>query len=171
MRVVVFVGVSIDGFLARDDGTYDFLKPFEGEEHGYVDLMARIDTLVIGRATYETVLAFDVWPYAGKRVVVLTHRPLATRRGETTHEGSLKPLMARLAREGAHGIYLDGGVAIQAGLEEDVVDEMIVSVVPVTVGCGRPLFARGAPCTRRWTLGGVRSYPSGLVQTQYARVR
>lgn len=63
----VFVGVSLDGFMARQNGDYDFLKPFEGHEHGYKAFMAAIDTLVIGRNTYEIVLKFHEWPYPGKR--------------------------------------------------------------------------------------------------------
>jgi hypothetical protein len=108
VRVSVFVGVSIDGFLAREDGSYDFLKPFEGEEHGYAEFIRSVDALVVGRATCETVLGFDAWPWSGKRVVVLTHRPIEARQGETTHEGQLAPLVGRLAAEGVGRVYLDG---------------------------------------------------------------
>ena len=170
MRVSVFVGVTIDGFLAREDGSFDFLKPFEGEEHGYEEYMRTIDALVVGRETYETVLPFESWPWEGKRVVVLTHRPLAPRHGETTYEGALKPLMERLAREGVRRVYLDGGRAIRQGLDEDIVDDMTISTVPVTIGAGRPLFG-GAPCTTKWTLTAVQQYRNGLVQSHYERAR
>ena len=72
MRVSVFVGVSIDGFIAREDGSLDYLKPFEGEDHGYDEFMRTVDALVVGRSTYETGLGFDAWPWTGKRVIVLT---------------------------------------------------------------------------------------------------
>jgi dihydrofolate reductase len=170
MRIRVFVGVSIDGFLAREDGRLDFLGPFEGEDHGYQAFMAGIDALVVGRATYDTVRAFDAWPWAGKRVVVLTHRPIDARHGETTHEGALGPLVAQLAAEGVGDVYLDGGVAIRQGLAEDLVDEITISTVPRTIGTGRPLFG-GAPQTTAWRLGGVRSFPNGLVQARYERAR
>jgi dihydrofolate reductase len=170
MRVSVFVGVSIDGFIAREDGTLDYLKPFEGEDHGYVEFMRSIDALVVGRSTYDTVLGFEAWPWGGKRVVVLTHRPIAAVHGETTHEGSLAPLMARLASEGVRSIYLDGGVAIRQGMEEDLVDEMVLSTVPVMIGTGRRLF-EGSPQTKPWALTSLRQYPSGLVQTRYIRAR
>ena len=170
MRVSVFVGVSIDGFLARADGALDFLAPFEGEEHGYHEHMRSIDALVVGRATYDTVLGFDAWPYDGKRVVVLTHRSIVPRHGETTHEGPLAPLVARLARDGVRAVYLDGGVAIRQGLEEDLVDDMTVSTVPVLIGAGRPLFG-GRAQTTTWTLAFARAYPSGLVQARYERRR
>ncbi len=170
MRISVFVGVSIDGFIAREDGSLDFLTPFEGEDHGYEEYMRSVDALIIGRATYETVLGFKAWPYAGKRVIVLTHRPIDARHGETTHAGALAPLAARLASEGVRRVYLDGGVAIRQGLDEGLVDDMTISTVPITIGSGRPLFG-GAPLTTAWTLTMVRSYPSGLVQARYERVR
>ncbi len=168
MQVSVFVGVSIDGFLAREDGSYDFLKPFESEEHGYAEFFRSVDTIVIGRATYETVLAFDAWPYGKKRVIVLTHRPIDARHGETTHSGALAPLMKRLQSEGARRVYLDGGITVRQGLDEDLVDDMTISTVPRTIGAGRPLFG-GKPCTAAWVLASFRSYPSGLVQAHYTR--
>ena len=170
VRVSVFVGVSIDGFIAREDGSLDFLRPFEGEEHGYDDFMRSVDTLVVGRSTWETVLGFGAWPWEEKRVVVLTHRPIVAGHGETTHQGALAPLAARLAAEGARRIYLDGGVAIRQGLDEDLVDDMTISTVPVTIGAGRRLFG-GPPRTTGWRLVSVRRYPSGLVQARYQRKR
>jgi dihydrofolate reductase len=170
MRVSVFVGVSIDGFIAEEDGGLGFLKPFEGEAHGYEEFFESIDALVVGRATYETVLGFGAWPWEGRRVVVLTHRPIEARHGESTHEGPLGPLFARLAAEGVGHVYLDGGVAIRQGLEEDLVDDMTISIVPVTIGAGRLLFG-GRAKTTAWSLLGVRQFPSGLVQVRYQRRR
>jgi len=169
-RVSVFVGVSIDGFIARTDGSFDFLKPFEGEEHGYTEFIRSVDALVIGRATYELVLSFEKWMYGKRRVVVLTHRPIDAKHGETTHEGTLAPLFARLGDDGIKHVYLDGGRAIRQGLDEDLVDDMTISTVPVTIGAGIPLFG-GAPCTTRWTLTSSRVYPSGLVSSHYERSR
>jgi dihydrofolate reductase len=170
MRISVFVGVSIDGFIARMDGSFDFLGPFEGEEHGYLEYMRTIDALVVGRATYDTVLRLGPWPWEGKRVVVLTHRPFEARHGETAHAGPLAPLAARLASEGVRRVYLDGGIAIRQGLDEDLVDDLTISTVPRTIGAGIPLFG-GAACTVPWKLTGHRSYPSGMVQAQYDRAR
>ena len=170
MRISVFVGVSIDGFIARENGSLDFLAPFEGEDHGYQEYMRSVDALVVGRATYETVLGFNKWPWQGKRVVVLTHRPIDARHCETTHTGTLAPLAALLAAEGVRRVYLDGGVAIRQGLDEDLVDDMTISTVPKTIGAGRPLFG-GAPRTAAWTLTSVRGFASGLVQARYERAR
>ena len=74
--VSVFVGVSVDGFMARTSGALDFLPPGGGEPHGYDEFIATVDALVIGRNTFETVLAFKTWPYGDKRVVVLSSRPV-----------------------------------------------------------------------------------------------
>jgi len=170
MRISVFVGVTIDGFLAREDGSFDYLSRFHDHDHGYSEFMGTIDTLVIGRETYETILGFEEWPYGDKRVIVLTHRPIEARHGETTHEGALAPLAARLAAEGVRRVYLDGGLVIRQGLDEDLVDDMTLSTVPLTIGAGRPLFG-GKPCTTDWTLTAARSYPNGLAQAKYERKR
>lgn len=171
MQVSVFVGVSIDGFIARPDGGLDFLMPFEGDDHGYQEHMRSIDALVVGRSTWETVRGFAAWPWTGKRVIVLTHRGLEAAHDEQTHSGRLAPLAARLAAEGVRHIYLDGGVAIRHGLDEDLVDDMTISTVPRTIGAGIPLFGAGRPSTTAWRMARVQSYPSGLVQVRWERAR
>lgn len=170
MRISVFVGVTIDGFLAREDGSFDFLDPFGDQEHGFTEFYKTIDALVIGRETYETVLGFGEWPYGKTRLIVLTHRPIDARHGETTYAGPLRPLAERLAAEGVQRVYLDGGIAIRQALDEDLVDDMTITTVPRTIGSGRPLFG-GQPCTNAWTLVSAKSYPNGLVQAQWERVR
>lgn len=171
MRISVFVGLSIDGFLARADGRYDFLAPFEGHDHGYAEFMRSVDALIVGRATYDLVCGFAEWPYAGKRVVVLTHRPIAARHGETAHAGLLAPLASALAADGIARAYIDGGRAIRQALDEDLVDDMTLSTVPRTIGSGIPLFGGGISCTTAWTLASSRTYSNGLVQARYERAR
>jgi dihydrofolate reductase len=169
-KISVFVGASIDGFIARTDGSFDFLDPFGNEEHGYTEFIAGIDALVIGRATYDLVMSFDSWPYGERRVVVVTHRPIDAKHGETTHEGALAPLFKRLGDDGVKHVYLDGGRTIRQGLDEDLVDDMTISTVPVTIGAGIPLFG-GAPCTTLWKLTSSNVYASGLVSSRYERSR
>ena len=77
MKASTFIGTSLDGFIARANGAFDFLPPGGGEPHGYEEFMASVDALVIGRKTFETILAFDTWPYGEKPVFVLSTRPLA----------------------------------------------------------------------------------------------
>jgi dihydrofolate reductase len=170
MRVSVFVGVSIDGFLAQPDRSLDFLKPFERHDLGFQFFLASADTLVVGRATYDAVCGLPIWPWQNKRVIVLTHRPLDAKHGETTYAGALAPLLQRLEHEGARQVYLDGGVAIRQGLDQDLVDDLTLSTVPVTIGAGIPLFG-SAPRRLAWNLTSSRAFPSGVVQARYERAR
>jgi dihydrofolate reductase len=167
-RCFVFVGMSLDGFLAGPGDDLGWLKPFEGEEHGYAEFFASVDTLVVGRRTYDVVRGFESWPYSGKRCVVLTHRPLKPLHGEEPSSEAPGPLVARLSSEGARTIYVDGGIVIRQFLAADLVDELTVSVVPMVVGNGVPLFAQGGR-PHALSLIESRAYPSGLVRLRYRR--
>ncbi|HJQ96944.1 MAG TPA: dihydrofolate reductase family protein, partial [Candidatus Polarisedimenticolaceae bacterium] len=143
MKVSVFCGTSVDGFIARPDGALDFLDAGGSEPHGYEEFIATIDTIVIGRNTYETVLAFPAWPYAGdKRVVVLSSRPMRQPDGARVEPMSGEPaeIVAKLAARGARHIYVDGGVTIQRFLRAGLVDRLVVTRVPILIGQGIPLF-------------------------------
>ena len=168
----VFVGVSVDGFLARPNGNLDFL-PDNAEPHGYDEFIATVDTIVIGRKTFETVLGFDGWPYGNKRVVVLSSRPLdlSAVKGGVVEQMSGEPadIAARLAASGARHLYVDGGIAIQRFLAAGMIDRLVVTRVPVLIGEGIPLFG-ALPHDVKLQHVATRSYPSGLVQSEY-RVR
>jgi len=170
MKVSVFVGVSVDGFMARPDGTFDFLPEGGGEPHGYDEFMASVDTLVIGRKTFDTVRGFPEWPYGDKRVVVLSSRPVdfTAVRGARVESMSGTPaeIAARLAASGVQHAYVDGGITIQGFLRAGLVDRLIVTRVPVLIGVGIPLFG-ALPRDVRLRHVATRSYPSGLVQSEY----
>ena len=142
--VSIFVGTSLDGFIARENGDLDFLPPGGGEPHGYNEFIAGVDALVIGRKTFDTVLTFGDWPYGSKRVVVLSSRPLdlsGVRGGKVEQmAGSPAEIVARLAADGAHHLYVDGGITIQRFLEAGLVQRLIITRVPVLIGSGIPLF-------------------------------
>jgi dihydrofolate reductase len=173
VKISVFCGTSVDGFIARRDGTFDFL-PEEPEPHGYDEFFASVDTLVIGRNTLEIVLAFPDWPYGDKRVVVLSSRPveLSKLRGRNVEAMSGKPeeIAARLAATGAAHVYLDGGITIQRFLRAGLVDRLIVTRVPVLIGDGIPLFG-ALPHDVKLRHVATRQYPSGLVQSEYEVAR
>ena len=170
--VCVYIAVSFDGFIARDDGGLDWLDAMQvrGEDCGYADFYATIDAVVLGRATYDKVLTFGEWPFTGRRVVVLTHRVLDAKNGERTHSGALGALLRSLEEDGAQGVYLDGGQGIRQGLSKDLVDELTLLTVPDMLGTGRPLLECGLPASD-WALDATRGYASGLVQSRYRRRR
>lgn len=168
-RVSVFLAVSLDGYLAREDGSLDWLSLVQtdpAEDTGYAAFMASVDALLVGRHTYETALTIDPWPYAGKRVVVLTSQPTLARYGETFARGPLPAVVQQLGEEGANRIYLDGGATIRQGLQAGVVTDITLSWVPLLLGSGIPLFEKGLPETQ-WRLQSSRAFPSGLLQASY----
>ncbi len=159
--------MSLDGFIARPDGALDWLAPFEGTDHGYRAFFDAVDTVVIGRATYDVVLGFGTWPYGGKRVVVLTHRHGTARHGETFLAGAPDAVVARLAAGGARRAYVDGGEVVSQFLAAGLVDDLTITLVPIVLGDGIRLFRAPLP-ERALRLEGARTYPSGLVQVRYA---
>jgi dihydrofolate reductase len=170
VKASVFVGTSLDGFIARADGSFDFLPTDGGEPHGYEEFMATVDALVIGRKTFETVLGFNEWVYGTKPVVVLSTRPIAEAPPGAVVEqmsGAPAAIVARLEARGIQHIYVDGGVTIQGFLQAGLIQRLIITRVPVLVGTGIPLFG---PLTRDILLRHVntRQYESGLVQSEYA---
>src|ERR1700680_4414051 len=118
MSASIFIGTSVDGFIARPNGDLDFLPPGGGEPHGYDEFIASVDAIVIGRKTFETVLSFEAWPYGNKRVVILSSLPvdLSAARGGVVEQMAGPPaeIVSRLAASGAHHLYVDGGITIQS---------------------------------------------------------
>jgi dihydrofolate reductase len=170
MTVSVFIGTSVDGFIARPNGDLDFLPAGGGEPHGYNEFMATIDALVIGRKTFETVLAFPEWPYGNKRVVVLSSRPIdfSAVRGGIVEQMAGPPaeIISKLAAYGVKHIYVDGGITIQNFLRARLVQRLTITRVPVLIGEGIPLFG-SLPQDVRLRHVSTQHYPSGLVKSEY----
>ena len=169
MQASVFVGTSLDGFIARANGAFDFLPADGGEPHGYAEFMATVDALVMGRHTFESVLAFDAWPYGDKPVFVLSTRPLPPAPPGVVVEhmsGAPADIVSRLAARGIGHIYVDGGITVQRFLQAGLIQRIVITRVPVLIGTGIPLFG---PLQHDILLRHVdtRHYPSGLVQSEY----
>lgn len=167
--VSVFVGTSLDGFMARPNGALDFLPPGGGEPHGYNEFIATVDAIVIGRKTFEIVLTLGPWPYGDKRVVVLSSQPLdLSKAGGKVEQmsGSPAEIVTQLAASGAHHLYVDGGITIQEFLRAGLVHRLTITRVPVLIGEGIPLFGTLAHDIRLRHLA-TRQYPSGLVSSEY----
>ena len=171
MKASVFIGTSLDGFIARQDGGLDWLPTDGGEPHGYDEFIASVDAHVIGRKTLETVLTFGGWPYGKKPVFVLsrTLSRLKLPPGAVCElmAGTPHEIVTRLEQRGLKHLYVDGGVTIQAFLDAGLIQRLIITRIPVLLGSGMSLFG---PLSRDVRLRHVatRSFPSGLVQSEYA---
>ncbi|MBD2763455.1 dihydrofolate reductase [Kocuria sp. cx-116] len=145
----IFIGVSLDGFIARTDGDIGWLTDPPPRQHNYVDsshhaeswetFFPSVDHVVMGRGTYETVSTFDEWPYTGKRVLVLS-TTMDARDNRITVVQTLDEAIVALSQGDARQVYIDGGQVIQTFLRHELVDELTVSHAPVLIGSGIPLF-------------------------------
>jgi dihydrofolate reductase len=174
MTVSVFVGTSVDGFIARKNGSFDFLPADGGEPHGYEEFMASVDALVIGRNTFDVVRAMPAWPYGQKRVVVLSSHAvdLSDVRDGVVEQmaGSPEEIVAKLAASGAKHLYVDGGITIQRFLRAGLVDRLIITRVPVLIGEGIPLFGP-VPRDIRLEHVSTQTFRSGMVKSEYRVLR
>lgn len=170
VKVSVYIATSLDGFIARKNGEIDWLTGGEGtEDYGYASFMSTVDSIVMGRNTYEKVLTFGGWPYE-KKVVVLTSRNLVipselADKVEMLHL-SPRELLHEVERRDVQHIYLDGGVTIQRFLRERLVDEMTITTLPILIGNGLPLFGALNQDIRLELLKS-NSFKNGFVQNTY----
>lgn len=171
MKLSVFCGVSVDGFLARPNHALDFLSAGGKEPHGFEEFYASIDVLVIGRRTFEVVLTFGKWPYGKKAVVVLSSRKLdfSAVKGGVVEQMSGKPseIVKQLKSRGFKHAYIDGGNTIQRFLAAGWIDRLVITQVPVLIGTGIPLFG-AVPHDIYLHHVATRCYKGGSVQSEYA---
>jgi dihydrofolate reductase len=174
IKASVFIATSLDGFIARANGDLDWLTGVESasteQDYGYQEFMDTVDTIVVGRKTFELVLTFDTWHYSSKKVVVLSSRPNAVP-PHLVDDGewlSLPPqhLVERLAAQGATHLYIDGGKTIQGFLNAGLIDELTITRVPILIGTGVPLFG---PLNHdvRLTHIATQQFENGFVQSKY----
>ncbi|MBI3609573.1 MAG: dihydrofolate reductase [Nitrospirae bacterium] len=174
MKTIVYIGTSLDGFIARKDGEIDWLVKFEKPVRGdYAEFISKIDAVVMGRGTFEKVLTFPSWPYEKKVFVLSTtikQVPAKLKRKVTVLSMKPRELLDYLSNEGFSNIYVDGGKVIQSFLKEDCIDEMIITKAPVLIGSGIPLFGyldHDLPFKHIRT----KVYSNGLVKSHYKRKR
>ncbi|MCA9886246.1 MAG: dihydrofolate reductase [Anaerolineae bacterium] len=176
LRISVFIATSLDGYIARPDGDIDWLHNVEqvpeGDDAGYGTFISTIDVLVMGRGSFEKVLEFPEWPYPMPVVVLSKHLKdvPAHLQGRVRIE-SLSPeeLVRKLADEGYKHVYLDGGKVIQSFIRARLVDDMIVTQIPILIGAGLPLFGpldNDVYLHHEWT----KTWPNGFVQSKYIPV-
>lgn len=170
MKASVFMGASVDGFIARHNGDFDFLPAGGGEPHGYAEFIATVDVLVMGRNTFEKILTFAKWPYGDMRVVVLSTRLIDTSGicgGRVERMSGPPPdIVRRLSSSGAQHAYIDGGFTVQQFLRAGLIQRLVITRVPVLVGQGIPLFGSLAKDVKLRHLS-TYAYASGLVKSEY----
>ncbi|MDX1413976.1 MAG: dihydrofolate reductase family protein [Candidatus Promineifilaceae bacterium] len=178
IKFTVFIATSLDGYIARKNGDLDWLPGADGEsdndsngeDYGYYDHWQAIDTLVLGRNSFDTVMSFGQWPYMGKRVVILSHGqpnvPEELRDKIEILSGTPQEIALRLAHTGSKHVYIDGGLTIQAFLRAGLIHELIVSVIPILIGQGIPLFGP-LDYDIELQLLELKSFPNGIVQYKY----
>jgi dihydrofolate reductase len=169
-EVILYIAASLDGYIARRDGGIDWLASVErpDTDYGYASFYQSIDVALMGRKTYELALSFGDWPYPGKRSIVFTRRDLTSERDDITFTSAQpQAVLAELAARGMKRAWLVGGAELIAAFHKvRLIDEYIVSVIPVILGEGIPLFLPTG-VEQGLELVDSQRFPSGLVQTTY----
>lgn len=167
---MLFIACSMDGFIAGPDGDLKFLNSVEseGEDYGYAEFNKAVDTVIMGRKTYETVLGFSIpYPHADKKSFILTSQKLQAAPGIEFYSGDVVQLIQGLRQKEGKNIYIDGGAkTIAQFLNNNLIDEMVVSIVPQLIGQGIKLFQEGIPQSS-WHCIESKLFDTGLVRCHY----
>lgn len=172
----VFIAASLDGFIATAAGGIDWLVDFpnpDKNDYGFVEFTQKIDALVMGRNTYEKVLTLKEWPYPIPAFLLSHSNPVvpeALKGKVTIIKGEPKKVVEELNSRGYENLYIDGGKVIQSFLREDLIDELTITMVPILLGDGIPLFGK-LPQPLYFRLVKTESYPSSLVKCHFVRDR
>lgn len=169
----VFIATSVDGFIAREDGDIGWLleRDDPAEDHGYTNFIRDKDVIVMGRGSYEKAVLSDAWPYNLPVVVLsrqLTGMPVPGSLQGKVRFLDLTPsqMMEELARQNVQKVYVDGGRVVHSFLQQGLIDDMVITTVPVLIGAGKSLFGT-LPKDIDLALVSSRKFPSGLVQSTY----
>lgn len=171
---IVYIAASLDGFISRDDGSFDWLAPFEDPTafERFEAFLANVNAILMGRNTFLQVVEFPKWPYHDVPVYVLSSSlhtlPKASPKTAILRNLAPQQLLSELESEGIQRIYVDGGITIQKFLAEDLIDEMTITRVPILLGTGRTLFGT-VPDDLHFQHISTEAFPSGLVQSKYVR--
>ncbi len=173
-KLVLYISMSLDGFIATEDDDLSWLSAVEkeGEDYGYISFMETVDTYIVGRKTYDVVMKLTggVFPQAEMfNCYVLTREKREPENGVTFYNGDIETLISNLKATEGKNIYCDGGGQIvQLLMEKDLIDEYIISVIPVILGNGKRLFLGNTPFINLKALP-PQAYDSGLIQLRYQK--
>lgn len=170
-RLSVFIASSLDGYIATRDGSLAWLEEAASsdEDYGYESFLESVDALAMGRGTYDHIAHLDPMPFGNRPVFVFTHRPPGPRDGVTFWQESPRGALDRWTTMGLGRVYVDGGALISDFLAEGLIDDLVLTKVPVLLGDGLPLFHPIGVSTGL-RLESVQSWPSGFVNLTYSRV-
>ncbi|HEY1044814.1 MAG TPA: dihydrofolate reductase family protein [Bacteroidia bacterium] len=172
VKVVVYIAASIDGYIAADNDDLSFLASVEkeGEDYGYADFVSTIDTVIMGRKTYEKVLSFGIpYPHSERKTYVITRTHQESKDSVEFYNGNLSELVSELKSKKGKNVFVDGGAQIvNEFLKLDLVDEIIVSYVPVVLGSGTKLF-HSQGTSSKWKTKSAKQFETGLVQIHWER--
>ena len=171
-KLVLYIAMSLDGYIAKLNDDIGFLSVVEqeGQDYGYEDFVKTVDAVIVGRKTYEKVisLGFD-FPHADKDSYVITRTPRPDIGKVRFYTGDIKSLVQKLKSREGKNIYCDGGAEIvNELLKFDLIDEFVISLIPILVGHGTKLFKDGRP-EQKLELVSEKSFEKGLVQLHYKR--
>jgi dihydrofolate reductase len=169
-RISVFIAHTVDGYIATDDDSLDWLFAAapEGEDYGFEAFLADVDVVAMGRATYDFIKDFPELPYGERPVHVFTTQPLGPREGFEFYARTPQEAVAAWEADGVTRVYVDGGTLISQFLEAGLVDDLTLTTVPLLLGSGKPLFHR-IPVSTPLRLVDVQQFPSGMVNLRYER--
>ncbi len=169
-KVILYIATSLDGYIAgpNDDLSFLSIVEQEGEDYGYADFVKSVDTVILGRKTYDWVMTqVPEFPHADKESYIITRTPQPGKGKTNFYTGDLKELIIRLKSEKGKNIFVDGGAEIvNELLKQKLIDEFIISVIPILLGDGTRLFKDGRPEQTLKFLE-ARKFDSGLIQLHY----
>ena len=171
-KVILFIAMSLDGFIAKPDGNLDFLSIVEqeSEDYGYADFIKTVDAIMVGRKTYDKVISMGYdFPHRDKDTYIITRSPKPSIGSVKFYTGNLKDLVINLKSGKGKNIFVDGGAEIvNELLKDNLIDEFYISVIPVLLGEGISLFKSTKPQIRLKLINS-KHFEKGLVQLHYTR--
>lgn len=171
-KVVLYIASSLDGYIAKPNDDLSFLSIVkqDDEDYGYTDFVKSVDTVILGRKTYDWVITqIHEFPHTDKNSFIITRTARPSIGKTIFYTGNLKNLVATLKAQQGKNIFIDGGAEIvNELLKEDLIDEFIISLIPILVGNGKKLFKDGRP-ELKLQLFSVKQFDKGLVQLYYKR--
>ncbi len=176
-KIVLYIATSIDGFIAKPDGNLDWLTHFPNptnEDYGYNELLCNCESIILGRKTFTEINKFDIeWPYSNHKTYVISHQKNFKINSPNTklYNGNLKDLIKKIKNNTSKNCWVvGGGKLVESLLNQNLIDEMIISIIPVLLGHGIPLFYE-SNSESKWELNDVQKYDSGILTLTYNKVK